>query len=471
LHWARAQDYGRREVAVSAPPTPFARYGDHHDRALAARAGRGDEQAFAELYDRHAAGLLAFATQYVGDRAAAEDVVQQTFMAAYRELSDGTELHHPRAWLYRVARNNALTMIRDRGPASVDADLAADLQDRAAAVPAQVERREALQAVVRDIVALPPEQRAALALYELGDLSQAEIADALGCKPARVKALVFQARSSLLTQREARDASCETVREKLATFHGGALNHRLIRHHLRGCDACRAYRDELRDQRRRVALLLPLLPLPGLRESVLGLFGGGAAATATAGTAGSAALLRPGRSRWLAAGAATTAVVAGITVATWPSGDAPHKVPVHAAAATPSTEPPVGPSARAARVARQTSAPAHRAAHHRAARPQQSHRVRTAARAPVAQTLEPNPRNSPRPPQSPAAAPKPAPTLKPKPTPDPTPAPVAPAPTAAPAPDAAPAPLSPSPAPCADHSHASPQGLAHGEGHSKCKPQ
>ena len=73
---------------------------------------------------------------------------------------------------------------------------------------------------MRDIVALPAEQRAALALFELGDLSQAEIADALGVKPARVKALVFQARSSLVTQREARDTSCETVREKLATFRG-----------------------------------------------------------------------------------------------------------------------------------------------------------------------------------------------------------------------------------------------------------
>jgi RNA polymerase sigma-70 factor (ECF subfamily) len=69
-------------VATSAPTTPFAKFGDHRDRALAARAGRGDEQAFAELYDRHASGLLAFATQYVGDRAAAEDVVQQTFMSA-----------------------------------------------------------------------------------------------------------------------------------------------------------------------------------------------------------------------------------------------------------------------------------------------------------------------------------------------------------------------------------------------------
>ena len=321
-------------MLAPARTAPQPSSGDHGDRVLAARAGRGDEQAFADLYDRHAAGLLAFASQYVGDRAAAEDVVQQTFLAAYRVLSAGTEIEHPRAWLYHVARNNSLTTIRDRGPAGVDAVLAAELHDRAAAVPVQVERREALQEVVRDIVALPAEQRAALALYELGDLSQAEIADTLGCKPARVKALVFQARASLVTQREARDASCETVREKLATFHGGALNQRLIRHHLRGCEPCTAYRDELRDQRRRVALLLPLLPLPGLREAVLGVFGGGAAATATgAGGAGAGAVLSPGRSRWLATGAATTVAVAGITFAAWPSGETARKVPSRATAA------------------------------------------------------------------------------------------------------------------------------------------
>ena len=112
-------------MAASAPTAPRARSGDQGDRALAARAGHGDQQAFAELYDRHAAGLLAFASQYVGDRAAAEDVVQQTFLAAYRTLRDGTELEHPRAWLYHVARNNALTTIRDRGPAGLDAELAA----------------------------------------------------------------------------------------------------------------------------------------------------------------------------------------------------------------------------------------------------------------------------------------------------------------------------------------------------------
>jgi RNA polymerase sigma factor (sigma-70 family) len=467
LRAAHRRDYGRAEVATSAPTTPFAKFGDHRDRALAARAGRGDEQAFAELYDRHASGLLAFATQYVGDRAAAEDVVQQTFMSAYRVLSEGTELAHPRAWLYHVTRNNALMAVRDRGPASVDADLAADLQDRAAAVPVQVERREALQAVVRDIVALPDEQRAALALYELGDLSQAEIAEALGCKPARVKALVFQARSSLVTRREARDASCETVREKLATFHGGALNNRLIRHHLRGCEACRAYRDELRDQRRRLALLLPILPMPGVREAVLGLFGAGATAAKT-GVVGAGVLLRPGRLRWLAAGTAATAVVAGVTLATLPHHHPSHPPPLHhgAAAAVSSMEPAVGPRVQPRPVSRHVPAPDH----HRAAA--QPHHARAAAAAPsVTHRLQPTAVRSPQFHRAPATKPKPAAKPKPKPAPAPVTAQPAPAPaTATPLqpPTVAAVPPPPPAAPCVDHSHASPQGLAHGKGHHKC---
>ena len=354
---------------MAATTAPRARRRAHADRSLAARVGRGDERAFAELYDRHAAGLVAFATQYVGDRATAEDVVQQTFLAAYRTLRDGTELEHPRAWLYHVARNNALTTIRDRGPATVDAELIAELDDRAAAVPARVERRYALQAVVRDIAALPPEQRAALALYELGDLSQAEIAETLGCDPARVKALVFQARSSLVAQREARDASCESVREKLATFHGGALNHRLIRHHLRGCELCTAYRDELRDKRRRVALLLPLLPAPGLREAVLGAFGGGVAA---AGTGKAGALVAPGRRRWLATGAATAATVAAVALIAWPSAETARRLPPGAAAMKGSPSPrAAAPRVQtAATHAHRRSAPAHhRAVRRKAARP------------------------------------------------------------------------------------------------------
>ena len=68
------------------------------------------------------------------------------------------------------------------------------------------------------MVRLPDEQRAALVLMELGDLSHAEIAGVLGCR-GKVKSLVFMARSSLTASRAARDASCVEIREQLAAPH------------------------------------------------------------------------------------------------------------------------------------------------------------------------------------------------------------------------------------------------------------
>jgi len=442
-------------VAVNAPIAPRRGSGDRDDRGLAARAAAGDEQAFTALYDRHAPALLAFACQYVGDRATAEDVVQQTFLAAHRVLREGTQLEHPRAWLFHVARNNALSAVRDRPPAGVAADLSDELLDRAAAVPAQVERREALEEVVRDIVALPAEQRAALALFELGDMSQTEIAEALACKPEKVKALVFQARTSLTSQREARSASCASVREKLATFHGGALNQRMIRLHLRHCRPCTAYRDELRDRRRKLALLLPVLPLPGMREAVLGAFGGGAGAAAHAPGLGAVR-----RAHWAAAGTAATVVVAGVALAGWPSGHDRREAAVRRPppAAVPMSSAPVAAPRRAKRPARDP-APRRRRAHAAELAP------RVAARA-----AHPRPvvERTAGPVAPEALRPRPSPAPPPKATPEPaaSPEPTVPLPPAATAEPVVAAP--PPPPPCSDHSNASDQGLANGQGHSKC---
>ena len=480
------------------------------DRALASLAARGDEEAFAELYDRHAAGLLAFARQYMGERTAAEDVVQLTFLAAYRALRGGTQLHHPRAWLYQVARNTALTAARDRAPADVSGELAEELEDRASTVAQDVEQREALREVVHDIVALPPEQRAALALFELGDFSHAEIAGVLGCPPAKVKALVFQARSALVARRQARDATCTSVRQKLTSLHGGALNHRLIRHHLDRCADCTAYRDELRDRRRKVAVLLPVLPAAGLRDAVVGPFHLGAAAPAAKGTL-AARLAQARHARWAAVGSATALVVVGAALAVWPHS--PRNAAVrskHHASAAPA--PPAGaPHAAAAPAAATPSAPAHRTGMSAARRRQPSPRhavrrtsrppartahasvgrpQRTAARAPTPsagrpprrpvtnrpgrapQPASPRPRHrqppagrkpsapggaGPAAPRPPSASPPPAPRTSPTPASSPAASPVASPPPA------------PGPSPgCVDHSHASEQGLAHGQGHHKC---
>ncbi len=457
------------------------------DRALARRAGRGDQAAFTELYERHAPGLLSFVQQYVGDRAAAEDVVQQTFLAAFRTLSGGTTVEHPRAWLYHVARNNALTMVRDRRPAALERALEDDLLDRAAAVPAQIEQREALEEVVRDIVALPAQQRAALAMFEIADLSQAEIAQALDCTPAQVKALVYQARSSLAGRRDARSATCTSVRERLTTARGGSLNQRGIRLHLRQCEPCTAFRNDLRDRRRRVALLLPVLPAPGLRDAVLGAVGADGHSAA-----GAAAGMRPGHARWIAGGTTATAAVLGVAWLAWPGAQHPEvQTRAPAAVAAPETRvtapaaSSTTPTARASRSSRSARRRPH-AATTAAARPAKA--GPREAKAPAATPLTTAPAR-PRPPaRTPGTHAPPAPRAESPPRAQPPPRPAAPAPSppsaTTPSPAATPTPVTPAPAgpvaaapepappasapPCTDHSHASEQGLEHGKGHHKC---
>ena len=130
---------------------------------------------------------------------------------------------------------------------------------------------------------------------EIGDLSQAEIGHVLGCEAARVKALVFRARKTLLDRRDARAIPCEQIQEKLANLRGGALRRNELRLHLRECADCRTFRDRVREQRGLLAAALPVAPSLGLKSAVLaaigigGGSGGGAAGLASlAGVAGAA---------------------------------------------------------------------------------------------------------------------------------------------------------------------------------------
>jgi len=153
---------------------------------------------------------------------------------------------------------------------------------------AEVERREDLRELLGDVSRLPEDQRAAIVLAEIGSLGHEEIGDVLGCSREKVKALVFQARSSLAASRQARATSCPEIREQLATLRGGALRRSTLRRHLRECAGCRKFNEEVRRQRQAFALILPVAPVAGLKEAVLsgaGMAGGAAAGTAGAGGA------------------------------------------------------------------------------------------------------------------------------------------------------------------------------------------
>ena len=169
------------------------------DDALVLQVARGDRLAFARLVERHGARLKALATRIAGNRAVAEEIVQETFTRAWvtapnwRHKGDGARAFS--AWLTRVATNLAIDQLRrprnlpiEDGPEPVDP--ASD------AVEALI-ARERLSRLRAALARLPPRQRAAIALtYDQG-LSNIEGAAALQTSVGAFELLLVRARRAL----------------------------------------------------------------------------------------------------------------------------------------------------------------------------------------------------------------------------------------------------------------------------------
>ena len=241
------------------------------DERLVDEMRAGSSGAFEALYERHHRGLLSFCRHMLGSHAEAEDALQLVFVSAYENLCAHERDVRLGPWLYTVARNRCLTMLRARRETPSEL-----VEPSTVGLAEAAQGREDVREVLRDISGLPEEQRAALVLFELGDLPHGEIASVLDCEPARVKALVYQARSALAERRRARAVPCDRVREELATARGGALRRSLLRRHLRECAGCTAFRADVAQQRRALALALPVLPGAALRADVMAAASGGA---------------------------------------------------------------------------------------------------------------------------------------------------------------------------------------------------
>ena len=230
------------------------------DERLVEHVRAGSEIAFEALYDRHHGGILGFCRHMLGSVEEAEDALQHTFMAAYRHLSGSEKQVQLRAWLYTIARNRCYTILgarRRQAPGSAEEASTENLS-------AAVQRRQDLRDLLSDLSGLPDDQRAALVLAELGDVAHDEIATVLGVPRERVKALVFQARSSLIASRIARDTPCTAIRKELAGLRGGTPRRTILRRHLRECPGCRAFRAQVAEQRRALAAALPVQASDGL---------------------------------------------------------------------------------------------------------------------------------------------------------------------------------------------------------------
>ena len=82
------------------------------DSVLVAKLQRGDRLAFEELYERYKSGVYTYCVRLLADSAAAEDAAQDSFMKMFKGIRSVRQPELFRAWLFRIARNEALLRIR-----------------------------------------------------------------------------------------------------------------------------------------------------------------------------------------------------------------------------------------------------------------------------------------------------------------------------------------------------------------------
>jgi RNA polymerase sigma factor (sigma-70 family) len=210
-------------------------------------------------------------------------------------------------WLFRIAHNESISIIRGRSRA-VPASAVAS----AVAVTDDLETREELRTLVSDIAALPHRQRGAIVMRELNGLSYAQIAAALGISEAAGKQLVYEARTALHDQRAGHEMDCQAVRERISANDRRLLRGRMVRAHLRGCQACQDFERGIERRRRALPLLVPpLAPVlaAGVLTDVFGAGGSGSAASG-GGAAGATGVAASGST--FAGSAALKLVAAGL---------------------------------------------------------------------------------------------------------------------------------------------------------------
>ncbi|MEZ4399432.1 MAG: RNA polymerase sigma factor [Kofleriaceae bacterium] len=174
---------------------------DEEDRALIALAGAGDRAAFTALVDRYSARVFHLARALVRDDATAEDVLQDTFLAAWRSAASFRGDGAVAGWLYAIARHAAHRRGR-RADQVATSDASLEQLGAAAGwgqpgVAEAVARAEASGALAAALADLPDDDRTALVLHHLLDQTFAETARVLGLSVAATKSRLHRARLQL----------------------------------------------------------------------------------------------------------------------------------------------------------------------------------------------------------------------------------------------------------------------------------
>lgn len=196
-----------REPDISPSPPPSQMSDREIDQQIVERVQRGDKQAFGLLVAKYQRKLARLLSRLIRDPAEVEDIVQESFIKAYRALPSFRGDSAFYTWLYRIGINTAknyLVSLGRRAPTTTDFDSeeAETFEDGAQLrdinTPERLMMSKEIGLTVDEAMnALPEELRTAITLRELEGLSYEEIASIMDCPIGTVRSRIFRAREAI----------------------------------------------------------------------------------------------------------------------------------------------------------------------------------------------------------------------------------------------------------------------------------
>ena len=284
------------------------------DERLARLVEGGSERAFAGIYERYHRSLYRYCRSIVREDADAQDALQSAFASAFVALRRG-QLDAPlRPWLFRIAHNEAVSLIRRRRS---DVELADAAEQWVGSAEDRAAERARLALLVADLRALSDRQLGALVMRELSGLSHEEIAIALETSVGAAKQTIFEARRALMEFAEGRSMMCEEVRRMVSDGDGRAFRGRRVRAHLRDCAGCTVFAAAIPARRDDLQALAPVLA-PAASAAMLARVMGAGSGHGASGGAGAVAAGAAGKT--VGATLAAKALVSAAVLATAAAG-------------------------------------------------------------------------------------------------------------------------------------------------------
>jgi RNA polymerase sigma-70 factor (ECF subfamily) len=168
---------------------------DDTDEALMVRVAKGDQGAFRLLARRHLPAMVGLARRILGNAAEAEDVAQEAMLRVWTHAPRWQPLAAFKTWLTRIVVN--LCLDRKRRTPLLDLDAVGEVADPTPGAGEQAESAERERLLAAAIDKLPERQRSAIVLTYSEGLSNAQVADIMGCSVSAVETLLIRGKQNL----------------------------------------------------------------------------------------------------------------------------------------------------------------------------------------------------------------------------------------------------------------------------------